>query len=147
MEWMILPLKRYADFSGRSRRMEYWMFALFQLIVVFAFAAIFFIAGGSSGMFEDGAEPSPVVLGLLGVFGLLYLGLFFIPGLAVAVRRWHDQDKTGWMVLLFIVLGLIPFIGWIASIANIVFMCLPGTSGPNKYGEDPLGYDGPAPLV
>ncbi len=146
MEWMLLPLKKYADFSGRSRRMEYWMFYLFNIIVLFGLIAIGAVIAGVTGQFDQ-EEPSGVFLGIIGVLALIYLAIFFIPTLAVSVRRWHDQDKTGWMVLLFAVLGAIPFIGWIASIANIVFMCLPGTSGSNKYGEDPLGYNGPAPLV
>jgi uncharacterized membrane protein YhaH (DUF805 family) len=146
MEWMLMPLKRYADFSGRSRRMEYWMFTLFQIIVVFTLMAIGAGIAGAMGEF-DKAEPSGLMLGIIGVLALIYLAGFFIPSIAVAVRRWHDQDKTGWMVLLFVVLGAIPLIGWIASIANIVFMCLPGTKGPNKYGEDPLGAENAASVI
>ncbi len=139
MEWMILPLQRYADFSGRSSRMEYWMFALLQFIIVVALGLILGLVGGLSGAFSGGGEPSGLALGLLGILGLLWLAIFLVPGIAVTIRRWHDMDKSGWMMLLFIVLGMIPFVGFLASIANIVFMCLPGTSGPNKYGDDPIG--------
>ena len=63
------------------------------------------------------------------IFGLLWLAII-IPSLAVTVRRLHDQDKTGWLVLL----GLIPFVG---GLILLVFMLLEGTKGPNQYGPDP----------
>lgn len=126
MEWMIMPLKRYAEFSGRSRRKEYWMFVLFQLLVMIPMAFIAILATGGSGDEGPGAFGG-IVLVLL---GLLYLGLFFIPGLAVQVRRFHDQDKSGW----FILLGFIPYIG---GIILLVFMCLEGTRGSNRFGPDP----------
>ena len=121
-DWMLLPLKRYADFSGRSRRKEYWFFTL-----------VCFIAGIVASVVER-------VLGLGGMFGpygllsvLLMLGLL-VPSVAVSIRRFHDQDKSGW----FLLLALIPFIG---SVVVLVFMCLPGTSGPNRFGPDPMGTD------
>jgi uncharacterized membrane protein YhaH (DUF805 family) len=135
MEWMLMPIKRYADFSGRSRRQEYWMFVLFQILLTLAVALVFFIVGG---MGTDG-KMSTMGGVLAGIVGLAYLGLFFIPSIAVGIRRWHDQDKSGWFFLLFAVLSAIPVIGIFATIGNIVFMCLPGTSGPNRFGEDPLG--------
>ncbi len=142
MEWMFLPLKKYADFSGRARRMEYWMFYLLNIITIFALTIIGAIIGGVTGQFNQ-EEPSGIFWAIIGVLVLIYLALFFIPTLAVSVRRWHDQDKTGWLVLVFAVLGAIPIIGWFASIANIVFMCMPGTVGANKYGEDPLTQSSP----
>lgn len=137
MEWMVMPLKRYADFQGRSRRTEYWMFALFQFLFLLVFVALFAALIGFSADFSA-IENNPLLWILGAVFLLSYLGLFFIPGIAVTVRRWHDQNQSGWFILLFVVLGLIPIVGGLSSIAQIVFMCLPGTKGPNKYGEDPL---------
>lgn len=119
MEWMLLPLKRYADFSGRSSRKEYWMFVLGVFIAAVVLSLVENIVG---------------LAGMVGPYGpltaLLILGLI-IPGIAVQVRRFHDQDKSGWFVLL----GLIPFLG---GLVVLVFMCLPGTAGPNRFGEDPL---------
>ena len=138
MEWMLLPIKRYADFNGRSRRMEYWMFMLFQLLVFAVIGILFAVVLGAMGGLTADPSSNPVFWIMIAIFGLLYLAVFFIPGLAVTVRRWHDQDKTGWFILIFAVLGAIPVVGFLASIANIVFMCLPGTVGPNKYGEDPM---------
>jgi len=69
------------------------------------------------------------------------LGLFFlaivIPGIAVTVRRFHDRDMSGWWYLGFVVLGMIPKIGGLFSLAMLVLMALPGTPGPNRYGADP----------
>ncbi len=125
MEYMIMPLKRYADFSGRSRRKEYWMFVLFQILVLVPVAIVAALLGSPSA---DPADPmgSTAVLILVGVYVLL----FFIPGLAVQVRRFHDQDKSGW----FILLGFIPYVG---GIILFVFMCIEGTRGPNRFGPDP----------
>ncbi len=128
MEWMIMPLKRYADFSGRSRRQEYWMFVLFQVLVLVAMGVVIGIIGaaGSGGAMDT--IGGIIIL----LFVLIYLGLFVVPMLAVQVRRFHDQDKSGW----FILLSFVPAVG---GIIMLVFMCLEGTHGPNQYGEDPKG--------
>ena len=135
MEWMFLPFQRYAEFEGRSCRSEYWMFALLQLLIIFVFVFGLWATGGvdSAGGF------SGIQMVLLAILVVIFLGLF-IPGIAVTIRRWHDLDQSGWFMLLFAVLGAIPFIGAIASIVNLVWFCLPGTNGPNKYGDDPVGY-------
>ena len=123
MEWMILPLKRYADFQGRSRRKEYWMFTLGYIILI----AIIAVLGGVMGAFdESGGAGSTIFLGLIVVVALA----LFIPGLAVQVRRFHDQDKSGWFVLL----GFIPYVG---GLIVLIFMLLEGTKGPNRFGPDP----------
>jgi uncharacterized membrane protein YhaH (DUF805 family) len=130
MEWMLMPYRRYADFSGRLQRKEYWMFALFQFIVAMVLLVIMFAGGmGSVNEVTGQAEPGTLFyigLGLLVIFGLGS----FIPSLAVSVRRFHDQDKSGW----FLLLQLIPYIG---GIVVLVFMCLAGTPGPNRFGPDP----------
>ncbi|WP_225204504.1 DUF805 domain-containing protein [Novosphingobium huizhouense] len=133
MEWMLMPYRRYADFSGRSRRMEYWMFVLLSVIVT-AICAALMVAGGWQGETLGGGEPSGTFwLGL----GLMVVWIFgsLIPSIAVQVRRFHDQDRSGWMVLL----GFIPYIG---GIIVIVFMCLEGTRGANRYGPDPKNPSG-----
>lgn len=128
MEWMLMPLKRYAEFSGRSRRKEYWMFTLFQILVLIVMGVLVGITGGFD---ESGA--STLGSAMLVIMGLIYLGLFLIPGIAVTVRRFHDQDKSGWFYLL----SFIPYVG---GLIMLVFMCLEGTQGPNQYGPDPKGY-------
>lgn len=121
MEWMMMPLQRYADFSGRSRRKEYWMFLLGVVIVAVVLGIIEGILG-INGMVGGVYGPLTVLL-LLGIL---------IPSIAVQVRRFHDQGKSGWFVLL----GFIPFVG---GIIVLVFMCLEGTKGDNEYGPDPKG--------
>lgn len=121
LDWMLMPLRRYADFSGRSRRKEYWMFTLGVVIATLVLAIVEGVLG-LSGM-------------VAGVYGpistLFFLGLI-VPSIAVQVRRMHDLDKSGWWVLI----ALIPFIG---SIVLLVFMCLEGTRGENRFGSDPKG--------
>ncbi len=123
MDWMILPYKRYFEFTGRSRRKEYWMFTLLQFLIVLAIVALAF-------SFSSAGEDT-VMLVLYGGVGIWLLATF-IPSLAVQVRRFHDQDLTGWLVLL----GFIPYIG---GLIILVFMCIDGKRGPNKYGPDPKG--------
>ena len=125
MEWMLMPLRRYADFQGRSRRMEYWMFVLFTFLIFIVPWILMFVLGAT------GSHPSPLAIIPALVLLVAALGLI-IPSIAVQVRRFHDQDKSGWLVLL----GLIPFVG---GLIVLVFMCLEGTQGPNQYGPDPKG--------
>ncbi|MFC3173913.1 DUF805 domain-containing protein [Novosphingobium bradum] len=128
MEWMILPYRRYAEFTGRSRRREYWMFVLFQVLVSLAIGLVFgrptYTTGG--GMMAG----AMMVQGTGGLIQNLFSLVSLVPGLAVAVRRLHDQDRSGWLLLLI----LIPFLGWFAL---LVFMCLEGTRGANRFGPDP----------
>lgn len=127
MEWMLMPLKRYADFNGRSRRKEYWMFALFQLIVIFGITILGSILGAFSPDASGGMSfGGSLMFGLIGIYFLAII----VPSIAVQVRRFHDQDKSGWFVLL----NFIPYLG---GLIVFVFMCLDGTKGKNSYGEDP----------
>jgi uncharacterized membrane protein YhaH (DUF805 family) len=61
----------------------------------------------------------------------------FIPNIALMVRRLHDRNMSGWFLLLFFVLYMIPLVNFLVLIGFIVLMCLEGTRGPNKYGADP----------
>jgi uncharacterized membrane protein YhaH (DUF805 family) len=133
MQWMLLPYRRYFDFSGRSRRREFWSFVLFTWLVNIAIVAIF---GVRSVYMDFGTQVYADTLtgvgrAIYGVFGLAN----FIPSLAVWVRRMHDQDRSGWLLLLMFV----PILGWFAV---LVFLLLAGTPGPNRYGPDPKNpYD------
>jgi uncharacterized membrane protein YhaH (DUF805 family) len=127
MEWMILPYKRYADFSGRSRRMEYWMFNLFFYLVLLGILIVF-------GVFDSvkiTGSGSNVLESIGGIIIVIFVLGSIIPHLSVTVRRLHDQDKSGWYYLL----SFIPYIG---GLILLVFMCSRGTYGENQYGFDPL---------
>lgn len=121
MEWMLLPFKRYADFSGRSRRKEYWMFMLLHILVLAALSALV-VVGDRSGL-------EPLTMGAICLMWL-YLLAVLVPSLALQVRRFHDQSRSGFHVLL----GLIPYVG---PIVVQIFMCLEGVEGRNRYGPDP----------
>jgi uncharacterized membrane protein YhaH (DUF805 family) len=135
MEWMLLPLKRYAQFSGRSRRKEYWMYALFLLIVAIVLGIIESILGlGGHAVLASETSSSGAFYGALfnrGILSNLFSLATFIPSLAVGVRRLHDTNRSGWWYLLIFV----PLIG---AIVLLVWFCTAGTSGPNNYGDDPM---------
>lgn len=131
MEWMLMPYRRYADFSGRSCRKEYWMFQLFIVLVAIVLGVILFTGTAAS---SDG-EPGSLLFSLAAIpFGIWVIATI-IPSIAVQVRRFHDQDRSGWMILL----GFIPYVG---GIIVFVFMLLEGTRGANRYGPDPLDPTG-----
>jgi len=116
--------RKYAVFSGRAPRSEYWWFTLFLLLAGFALGladALFFLT------------PADQTGPLNTIFTLATL----LPSLAVGARRLHDVDRTGWWLLLW----LVPVLGWLILLWWTV---QPGTRGPNRFGPDPLGSgDGP----
>ncbi len=167
MELMFQPLKKYADFQGRARRSEYWLWFLFQILASLAFSIL------------KNFAPTPVEI-INGIFSLAIL----LPTIAVAVRRFHDINRTGWWVLfplLVLIIALVVYISmdgttfmnamtaaaklgpkptpdeslavlkdlapmvWVflaylaAAIVTLVFNVLPGTAGRNKFGPDPKG--------
>lgn len=154
VEWALTPIRKYAQFSGRAPRAEYWWFYLFILIAYLAAVFIDSMLGSS----------------LLGPYGILtalvWLGLV-IPTLAVGVRRMHDTNRTGWWILAPIVPYVVGFammgpaaldpggsgmaaaggamifmlLGLVMAIVVFVFTVLRGTTGPNNYGPDPYGAD------
>ncbi|MBX3562143.1 MAG: DUF805 domain-containing protein [Sphingomonas sp.] len=104
MDWMMMPLRRYADFSGRSRRMEFWMWVLFQFILYTALSVVMFAVTGaaiwSASQTNDIAGAIGAGLGFMlfiMLFGLIWLVLL-VPSLAVSVRRLHDINRSGWWV-------------------------------------------------
>jgi uncharacterized membrane protein YhaH (DUF805 family) len=120
MSWFVTALRQYAVFSGRSRRREYWYFALFYLVIYLLLLA----ADGVVGSFD----PATGIGLLSGVFSLALL----LPSLAVSVRRLHDTGRRGWWILL----GLIPVAG---VIVLIVFFAQDGEAGANRFGPSPKG--------
>jgi uncharacterized membrane protein YhaH (DUF805 family) len=121
MDWMILPFRRFFDFSGRSRRMEFWMFTLLSVLASIAGTVVDIALGFS---FDD-VGPVASIVSLA----------FLIPSLSVSFRRLHDVDRSAWWLLLV----FLPIIGWIVL---LVWNCSDGTSGPNRFGPDPKNPDG-----
>lgn len=124
---------RYVDFQGRSRRSEYWWVYLFNFIVVMVLLVLAMVLGGFNPEAGTMGPLGYVFIGLLGLYALAII----IPSIALLVRRLHDINQTGWIVLGLFIAGMIPLIGLLATIAQIVIACIPGTAGPNKYGPDP----------
>ena len=120
MNWYMEALRKYATFTGRARRKEFWFFQLFVLLIAMALSLV----DRMLGLFDDELGVGP----LSGLFSLA----MFLPGLAVSVRRLHDTDRTGWWALLYFV----PLLGFLVL---LVFFVLDGTRGPNRFGEDPKG--------
>jgi len=130
MHWMLMPLRRYAEFSGRSRRKEYWMWVLLNAIVGIVIGALG--AWGASSRLFSSEEEIVLYFGCtLGIWALVT----FLPNLAVAVRRLHDTDRSGWTILF----GLIPLVG---GLILLYFYVTDGTPGPNRFGEDPKAGEG-----
>lgn len=109
---------KYATFSGRARRSEYWWFCLFSFIVGLAAIIIDMMIGTYSKEFG------------LGILSGLFCLANFLPGLSLAVRRLHDINRSGWWYLIC----FIPFVG---SIVMLVFFCLDSTPGVNRFGASP----------
>ena len=101
MKWMLMPLKRYADFSGRSRRTEYWSWVLLQVLIGIGYWVLVFGTAGAAVLSGDRAALAAAggaVLVISGVYLLIGL-IFLIPSLAVSVRRLHDTNRSGWWIL------------------------------------------------
>jgi len=156
IDWAKRPVtEKYADFSGRAPRAEYWWYILGAIIVSVIARIIDSIVG----------------LNVVGPYGLLslivMLGLL-VPNIAVSVRRLHDTNRSGWWILLpivpyalaivlagpaimtgsvgagIVIAALLMFVGFICGIVVLVFMCLAGTPGDNRFGPSPYGGDGVA---
>ena len=137
-------IKKYATFSGRASRKEYWLFTLFSLAFIFT------------------CDIALLILFLTGIKHIFYLHLaicvfFYLPGWAVAVRRIHDTGRSGWQLIFYVISIVVPVqsiryigtgdSGWhlllysisiAGSIWMLMLMCLKGTTGENRFGPDPL---------
>ena len=106
---------KFATFQGRAARSEYWYFTLFLVLA----NIILSIADAVTG---------------IGVLALIFSLITLIPTIAVSVRRLHDNNVSGWWFLSF----LVPILG---TIVMLFWCCSKGTTGPNRFGDDPLGGD------
>ncbi len=110
-------------------------FKLMVYVVLWGGAIAIIVSRGDFNTRTNADEfPTGLILAVIPV--ILAWAAFFIPSLAVQVRRFHDQNQSGWLALLNIPY-YIPYLGTLAGIAILVFMCIEGTRGANQYGEDP----------
>jgi len=151
IRWAILPLKKYATFSGRAPRAEYWWFNLAAMIA------------GLGTDYLDSFFSVPVV-GVYGPVSLVFTLALIVPSVAVTVRRLHDSDRTGWWAVMDVwnyslviagfsglsietamkSIGLVPALMLIllmlsCGVILFIFMVTPGTKRSNEYGPDPYG--------
>jgi len=111
--------KNYVGFSGRAPRSEYWFFVLSYCLLLIAASVVGLLLGGKTMLFV--------------ALGIAFLGII-LPSLAAQVRRLHDTNASGWWILL----ALIPYAG---GLIMLVWFCIPGTKGENRFGPDPLQSD------
>ena len=114
MNWYLEVLKNYAKFTGRARRKEYWMFVLFNTIILIVLSIIDAMIGTS-----------------IGVLSSIYMLAVLVPSIAVGVRRLHDIDKSGWWMLI----AAVPLLGLVL----FVFLMFDSKPGPNRFGPNPKG--------
>jgi uncharacterized membrane protein YhaH (DUF805 family) len=134
-EFLTVVTKKYADFSGRAQRREYWMFYLLYVIIAVALNVVFGLIGAAIARDGSGWALGGVVVALFSI-------ALIIPSVAVMVRRLHDIGRTGWWVLI----SLIPF----GSLVLLVFAVLDSQLGDNQWGPNPKGvpgYPAPSPAV
>lgn len=112
MNWYFKVIRNYAVFGGRARRKEYWFFILFSAIASFILMML------------------DVILWDWQILHTIYALTLFIPSTAVAIRRLHDTNHSGWWYLLIFV----PIIGWLVM---LIFMVINGDPGKNRFGPDP----------
>lgn len=122
MNWYLEVLKKYAVFTGRARRKEYWYYFLINFVIITALLLV----DNMLGTLDKEAG--------VGLVSSIYMLAVLLPGLAVAVRRLHDSDRTGWWVLI----TLIPIVG---PIVLIFFLIQDSVPGENQYGPNPKGFE------
>ena len=133
---------KFAKFSGRARRKEYWGVVLFDMIIYVILYGVIgagFAQIGDASAFTDPSRlihamgESPLILiggGLLIIWGLISI----LPGLGLMARRLHDIGQSGWWLVAIIIVGVIPYLGLISAIAILVIALLKGQPVENKYG-------------
>ena len=110
------PLRIFFSLHGRVSRRQYWLYGVLALV------GLAVLSHALLGIARVPSRRADLLVNLLLIW----------PALAVSVKRWHDRDKSGWWVLL----NLVPVIGWLWALIDNGF--LRGTTGPNRFGEDPL---------
>jgi len=122
MNWYLEVLNKYAVFSGRAGRKEYWFFILFNILVSFVLSIADLLTGTLNPLTG------------VGLLGGIYTIAIMVPSIAVAVRRLHDTGRSGWWLLIL----LIPVIG---ALVLLYFLVLDSDQDSNEYGECPANNE------
>ena len=149
VDWAKRPIEKYADFTGRASRPEYWWYTLALIVAYIVVTIVESLVGLSQ------------TVGPYGILSLVLMLATFVPSLAVSVRRLHDTNRSGWWLLIALIpyglmavagvlalsgggvlafaamLGLISIVALIGAVVLLVFMVLPGTPGDNRFGPPP----------
>lgn len=158
IDWAKRPIvEKYADFTGRAPRAEYWWYVLGIIVA----AVVLTIIEGILGL-------KGMVLGLYGPLTCLLMLGTFVPSIAVAARRLHDTNRSGWLQLVVYVpyailllvrsalgggfgsmalVGIIGLLAMVCAIVLIVFLALPSAPGDNRYGPNPYGEGAGGPVA
>jgi len=135
-EAITLFYKNYVNFQGRASRAEYWWPTLMQ-VVIYTGLIIGFVSLVGSENYEASGDINNSAMIIL-ITGVLFALVNFLPGLSLKVRRFHDLDQTGWLVLVFWGVNLFfPLV----EFGRMLWFAFPGTDGPNQYGSDPYWND------
>lgn len=130
MHWMLLALRRYSDFKGRSRRREYWMFLLVVIAAILLAGIVMTVVKGSFRTQAEFATGFTIWAG----FAIVPL---IVPLIAVTMRRLHDLGLSGWWLLVLPIGAAIPAIDALVPFAHLAVMALPGRKGANRFGASP----------
>ncbi|MHB1463406.1 MAG: DUF805 domain-containing protein [Armatimonadota bacterium] len=122
MNWYMKVLRKYAVFTGRARRSEFWYFMLINIVIIAVFETILAIVDGGG-----------IMSGMVNPITILFCLAILTPSVAVCVRRLHDTGRSGWFGLL----PLIPFTFLLGAVVLIVFMVEDSKPGDNKWGPNP----------
>lgn len=150
MKFYSMAFNKYLQFTGRSRRAEYFWFNFINVLIVIALALIATYLGPSLGV-----EFVSVMAGITGIFGLF----IFIPTISILARRLHDLNLSAWLILIYIIIASVfqtiltnhpddrlqSGLVLIGLLFNLILCFIPGTKGPNKYGPDPKEFTATMP--
>lgn len=127
------------DYSGRSCRLEYWSFQILKVVCGFLLTiGLVFLGALARAPLFSGNLVANILSNATLLAALLGYVLIFLPAeIALTVRRWHDIGNSGWTILVLVLFGLIPFIGFLAGVIHFAAMCWPGDKGRNQYGPPP----------
>ncbi|GBF05606.1 hypothetical protein DAERI_050115 [Deinococcus aerius] len=136
-EYLNVIRNHYADFRGRARRRDFWMFSLINTVVVILLELPLLLSSvGAAAAGQEDWNPGGLAMLSL-VLTILYALFIFVPSLAVTIRRLHDTGRSGWWYLI----NFVPFVG---GLVLFIFLVMESQPGANKWGPNPKGMEATA---